>query len=297
MAFEHENGDHYMKNLIDLHLHSTYSDGVRTPGELVTMAKGLGLKAIALADHDTVDGIDEALAAGEACGLEVLPALELSVAFGPYRDVHLLGYLLNHRDPALLATLKEFRDKRETRGEAIIAKINLKLDVEGKGFITNEEAAALAGGALGRPHIAQVLVAKGYAGNMQDAFNRYLLPCDVPKRYFPVDEALATVRRLGGVAVLAHPTSISAERATLTGVIEELCDLGLDGLEAYNNICSEQESGFLRAFAEKKGLVWTGGSDYHGIEEGIEMGTGRGGMAVPYACVEAIKRVRENRES
>jgi predicted metal-dependent phosphoesterase TrpH len=285
-----------MKNLIDLHLHSNYSDGVRTPGELVTMASGLGLKAIALADHDTVDGIDEALAAGAACGLEVLPALELSVAFGPYRDVHLLGYLVDHRDPELLATLREFRDKRESRGEAIIDKINQKLALEGKTPIESQEAAALAGGALGRPHIAQVLIAKGHAGNMQDAFNRYLLPCDVPKRYFPVDEALATVRRLGGVAVLAHPTSISAEREQLTGVIDELCALGLDGLEAYNNICSEQESGWLRSLAEKRGLLWTGGSDYHGIEEGIGIGTGRGGMAVPYACVEALKRRKGSRE-
>ena len=284
-----------MENLIDLHLHSSYSDGVRTPGELVTIASGLGLRAIAIADHDTVDGIDEALAAGAACGLEVLPALELSVSFGPYRDVHLLGYLLDHRDPGLLETLKEFRDKRETRGEAIIDRINEKLACEGKGTITSQEAAALAGGALGRPHIAQVLVAKGFAGNMQDAFNRYLVPCDVPKRYFPADEALATVRRLGGVAVLAHPTTITDERAALTGVIDELCALGLDGLEAYNNVCSEQESAWLRALAEKKGLVWTGGSDYHGIEEGIGIGTGRGAMAVPYACVESLKGLRGGR--
>jgi predicted metal-dependent phosphoesterase TrpH len=285
-----------MTNLIDLHLHSCYSDGVRTPAKLVAMAQKLGLKAVALADHDTVDGIDEALAAGAGCGLEVLPALELSVAFGPYSDVHLLGYLVDHRDPALLETLREFRDKRESRGDAIIDKINLKLASEGKGSITSQEAAALAGGALGRPHIAQVLVAKGYAGNMQDAFNRYLVPCDVPKRYFPVEEALATVRRLGGVAVLAHPTSITAERTELTAVLDELCALGLDGLEAYNNICNDQESAWLRAYAEKRGLVWTGGSDYHGIEEGINMGTGRGTMAVPYACVEALKRVKEGRK-
>jgi 3',5'-nucleoside bisphosphate phosphatase len=284
-----------MENLIDLHLHSNYSDGVRTPGELVAAAKGLGLSAIALADHDTVDGIDEALAAGAECGLEVLPALELSVAFGPYRDVHLLGYLLDHRDPALLATLNEFRVKRETRSEAIIDRINEKLSLEGRSHIAYQEAAALAGGALGRPHIAQVLVAKGYVGNMQDAFTRYLVPCDVPKRYFPVAEALATVHRLGGVAVLAHPTSITDERATLTGVIDQLCALGLDGLEAYNNLATEQESAYLRGYADRNGLVWTGGSDYHGIEEGISIGSGRGSLAVPYSCVEALKRVRAGR--
>jgi 3',5'-nucleoside bisphosphate phosphatase len=284
-----------MNNLIDLHLHSNYSDGVRTPGELVTMASELGLKAIALADHDTVDGIDEALAAGAACGLEVLPALELSVAFGPYSDVHLLGYLLDHRDPGLLETLREFRDKRETRGEAIIDRINEKLASEGRAPMTSQEAAALAGGALGRPHIAQVLMSKGYVANMQDAFVRYLIPCDVPKRYFPVDEALATIKRLGGVAVLAHPTTITNERAVLAGVLDELCALGLDGLEAYNNVCSEQESGYLRSYAVHRGLVWTGGSDYHGIEEGICMGTGRGTMAIPYSCVEDLKRVKAGR--
>lgn len=283
-----------MKNLVDLHMHSTYSDGVRTPTELVAMASELGLRAIALADHDAVEGIDEALAAGAACGVEVLPALEFSVAFDSYSDVHLLGYLLDHRDPGLLETLKDFRLKRETRSEAIVERINEKLKIEGKGPISSAEAAALAGGALGRPHIAQVLMSKGYARGMQDAFNRYLVPCDVPKRYFPVDEALATIKRLGGVAVLAHPTTVATERATLIEVIDALCDMGLQGLEAYNNVCNDQESAFLRDYAEKKGLVWTGGSDYHGIEEGIGMGIGRGNMAVPYNCVEEL-RLRQGR--
>lgn len=282
-----------MNNLVDLHVHSTFSDGVRTPTELVAMAKELGLRALALADHDTVDGIDEALAAGESLGLEVIPALEFSVAFGAYRDVHLLGYFLDHRDIKLLDMLKDFGDKREARGEAIVGRINEKLAFEGNAPISSAEAAALAGGALGRPHIAQVLMAKGYARDMQDAFVRYLLPCDVPKRYFPVDEALETISRLGGVAVLAHPTTITSERDTLGRIIDELDQMGLAGLEVYNNVCSEQESAFLRNYAEKRGLVWTGGSDYHGIEEGINMGTGRGSMAVPYSCVEGLKRQRK----
>jgi hypothetical protein len=138
-------------------------------------------------------------------------------------------------------------------------------------------------------------MSKGYARGMQDAFNRYLVPCDVPKRYFPADEALATIRRLGGVAVLAHPTSITGERGTLIEVIDALCVIGLEGVEAYNNICSDPESAFLRDYAEKKGLIWTGGSDYHGIEEGISMGTGRGNMAVPYRCVEELRRRLECR--
>jgi 3',5'-nucleoside bisphosphate phosphatase len=284
-----------MKNLVDLHLHSTFSDGVKTPTELARMACDLGLKAIAVADHDTVDGIDEALAAGAACGLEVIPSIEFSVAYGSYRDVHLLGYLLDHRDPGLLEILAEFRERRAKRGDAIVDRINEKLATEGREPISAAAAAALAGGAMGRPHIAQVLMSKRYVHDMQEAFSRYLIPCDVPKRYFPVEEALATIRRLGGVAVLAHPVSITQERAKLTEIIDALCALGLDGLEAYNNICGEQESNFLRSYAEKHGLVWTGGSDYHGIEAGISMGTGRGSMAVPYSCVEGLKRVKESR--
>ncbi|MBJ6750093.1 PHP domain-containing protein [Geomonas anaerohicana] len=284
-----------MRELVDLHLHSTFSDGVRTPTELVAMAKGLGLKSIALADHDTVDGIDEALAAGAAAGVEVLPALEFSVAYSSFKDVHLLGYLLDHRDAQLQLILKEFRDRREARGEAIVGRINEKLAIEGRAPISSAEAAALAGGALGRPHIAQVLMGKGYARDMQDAFVRYLLPCDVPKRYFPMEEALATVQRLGGVAVLAHPTTITNDRDTLNRIIDELCAMGLAGVEAFNNVCNEQESAFLVSSAEKKGLIWTGGSDYHGIEEGINMGTGKGSMAIPYSCVEALKRAQKQR--
>lgn len=284
-----------MSELVDLHLHSTYSDGVRTPTELVAMAKKLGLKAIALADHDAVDGIDEALAAGAAAGVEVVPAVELSVAYGSFRDVHLLGYLIDHGDQQLQVILKEFRDRRETRGEAIVGRINEKLATEGRAAISSAEAAALAGGALGRPHIAQVLMSKGYARDMQDAFVRYLLPCDVPKRYFPLDEALATIQRLGGVAVLAHPTTITNDRTTLVGILDELCAMGLAGVEAFNNVCNEQESAFLKSYADKKGLIWTGGSDYHGIEEGINMGTGRGTMAIPYSCVEELKRIQKER--
>jgi 3',5'-nucleoside bisphosphate phosphatase len=284
-----------MENLVDLHLHSNFSDGVKTPTQLAKMACDLGLKAIAVADHDTVDGIDEALAAGAACNLEVLPAIEFSVAYGSYRDVHLLGYLLDHHDPVLLEMLAEFRVRRATRGDAIVERINEKLAVEGRAPISAAEAAALAGGAMGRPHIAQLLMSKRYVHDMQEAFSRYLVPCDVPKRYFPVEEALATIRRLGGVAVLAHPTSITQEREKLIGVIDALCAMGLDGVEAYNNICVDQESNFLRSYAEKHGLVWTGGSDYHGIEEGISMGTGRGGMAIPYSCVEGLRRVQQSR--
>jgi predicted metal-dependent phosphoesterase TrpH len=275
--------------MIDLHMHSTYSDGIHKPAELVAMAAAKGLKTIALADHDTVDGIDEALEAGLMHGVEVIPAVELSVQFDAFKDVHLLGYLIDHHDPAFLRKLAEFRTIRDTRGQAIIANINVKLQQEQKPNISYDEAAGLADGAFGRPHIARVLVNRGYARDMQNAFEHYLIPCDEPKRYFPMDEALGEIGRLGGIAVLAHPTSISEERKVLTAAIGKLAGLGLQGIEAYNNMCNADESAFLVRLAADLGLAVTGGSDFHGIEAGIEMGTGRGQLAIPHSLAVALK--------
>ncbi|WP_243373342.1 PHP domain-containing protein [Geotalea sp. SG265] len=275
--------------MIDLHMHSTYSDGVYKPAELIAMAAAKGLKTIALADHDTVDGIDEALEAGRRHHVEVIPAVELSVQFETYKDVHLLGYLIDHRDSAFLRKLAEFRTIRDRRGQAIIANINQKLGQENKEIISYDEAMNLADGAFGRPHIARVLVNRGYARDMQDAFERYLIPCDEPKRYFPMDEALAEIDRLGGIAVLAHPTSVSEERKTLAAVIGKLAEMGLRGVEAHNNMCNADESAFLVRLAENLGLAVTGGSDFHGIEPGIEMGTGRGQLAIPHTLATALK--------
>lgn len=276
-------------------MHSSYSDGVHKPEKLVSMAAERGLRAIALADHDAVEGIDEALEAAERLGVEVIPAVELSVEFGGHHDVHLLGYLIDHHDTAFLEKLDKFRESRDRRGQAIIANINAKLERERKERITYEEAEALAEGAFGRPHIARVLVDKGFANDMQDAFERYLVPCNVPKRYFPMDEALAEIRRLRGISVLAHPTSITEDRKLLAAIFRELAAKGLEGIEVYNNMCNIDEMGFLERQAVDLGLVMTGGSDFHGIEAGIEMGIGRGHLAVPYSCAEALKRLREKR--
>jgi predicted metal-dependent phosphoesterase TrpH len=284
-----------MKNFLDLHLHSRYSDGTHSPAELVRMAADRGLKAIALADHDSVDGIDEALAAGARYGVEVIPAVELSVAFRGHRDVHLLGYLIEHRDPAFAAMLEQFRKRREERGRAITERVNARLSHEHKGSIDHEEVLAMAGGAVGRPHIARVLISKGFARDMQDAFTRYLGPCNVPKLYMPITDALAEVKRIKGVAVLAHPSSISPDRPTLRGVIEELASLGLDGIEVYNNMCYDDDMIFFEKMATRLGLAMTGGSDFHGFEDDVEMGLGRGGLAVAYRCVEALKDLRSGR--
>jgi len=263
---------------IDLHLHSTSSDGIYRPAELVQIAAAADVTVIAIADHDSTGGIDEALAAAAAVGITVIPAVELSVEYENYHDVHLLGYFIEHTDQQFNEKLQLFRERRETRGLQVIDRINLKLLSEGKQTIDGNEIMALAEGALGRPHIARVLIEKGLAENMQDAFNSYLLPCNVPKEYFTFSAALAEIHRIGGIAVLAHPQSITRDRHELRSIIAAMTEKGLDGIEAFNTMGFEGDDSFLKKLAESLNLIITGGSDYHGSEEGLVMGRGRGNL-------------------
>ena len=284
-----------MENYVDLHIHSSYSDGIHTPTELVQMAAERGLQAIAITDHDSVDGVDEAIEAGERLGVEVIPAVELSVAFRGYRDVHILGYFIDHRDNTFIAKLAELQKSRDERGRAIVDRINARLSSDNKGSIAYEEVLAVAGGAVGRPHIARILIGKGFASNIEDAFKKYLEPCNVPKGHVTLVDALAELKRVKGVTVLAHPPSISKNRATLKNVIKELSEFGLDGLEVFSNMCYTEDIIFFNNLANQFGLVITGGSDYHGFSDDVEIGLVRSGSAVTYRRVEMLKDVREKR--
>lgn len=284
-----------MMTTVDLHVHSTYSDGVHPPVELVRMAAKQGLAAIAIADHDTVDGIDEALAAGSGLGVEVIPAVELSVEHGRYRDMHILGYYIDHHDLRLGKMLADFRTNRDTRARAIVDKINRRLGSDRKALLSYAEVLGLAGGAVGRPHIGRMLVERGHARNMEDAFRRYLVPCNVPKRYLAAGEAIAEIRRTGGVAVLAHPTTVSEDRRQLRGIVAELAALGIDGLEVYNNMCYKDDMIFLEFLCGEFGLLMTGGSDFHGFEDDVAIGIGRGGLAVSHRLAKAVKALAESR--
>lgn len=286
-----------MMTTVDLHVHSTYSDGIHTPAELVRMAAEQGLAAIAIADHDTIDGIDEALAAGTGLGVEIIPAVELSVEHGRYRDMHILGYYIDHRDPHLGQMLADFRMKRDARARAIVDKINRRLGSDRKALLSYKEVLELAGGAVGRPHIGRMLVERGHARNMEDAFRRYLIPCDVPKQYLAAGEAIAEIRRTGGVAVLAHPTTVSVDRRQLRGIVGELAALGIDGLEVFNNMCYKDDMIFLEFLCGEFGLLMTGGSDFHGFEDDVAIGIGRGGLAVSHRLAQAVKALAESRRS
>jgi 3',5'-nucleoside bisphosphate phosphatase len=278
-----------MKKCVDLHLHSHYSDGLHPPSELVRMAAERGIRAIAIADHDSVEGIDEAMEAGQRLGVEVIPAVELSVSLRGYRDVHLLGYLIDHHDPLFAARLEEFRVNRNDRGRAILERINARLLGEKKKCIPYEEVLAVAGGAVGRPHIARVLMGNGLARSIEDAFEKYLGPCNVPRFQIHIADAIAEVKRIGGVAVLAHPPSISKNMVTLKNIIHNLSDMGLDGLELFSNMCYKEDIIYFNNLATQLGILVTGGSDYHGFHEDEEVGKLRGGTTIPYELVERLR--------
>jgi predicted metal-dependent phosphoesterase TrpH len=279
-----------MPDLVDLHLHSTFSDGVLTPTELVREATQLGLRAIALADHDNVDGIGEALAAGSQFGVEVISGVELSVVWQELSDLHLLGYAFDHENPELTAALADFRAFRASRSEQILERVNQRLVEEGREPLEFEEVRRRAGGTLGRPHIGQALLAAGSVRDMEQAFTRYLVPCNVPKRYFPIDEAIALLHAAGGCAVLAHPPFIPLSDDELPPLLDTLAALGLDGVEAYNSAAGNDGIDRAITLARRRGLIVTGGSDFHQpVRGGVMMGCGRGNLKVPYRCVEEIR--------
>ena len=261
---------------VDLHSHSTASDGSRSPTDVVTAAKAAGLSAIALTDHDTMAGIAEAIVAGQAAAVRVVPGVELS-ATDDDREVHLLGLHI-HRANALDDALRTFRDRRHARAEQIVAKLN-ELGVS----ITFDDVLARAGdAAIGRPHLARVLIAGGWARDSRDAFDRYLgagRPAYVPKHRLSVGDAIALVHAGGGLAILAHPGG-DGRRDT----VERYVALGLDGLEVRHPGHSTEDINRLGALASFFKLVQSGGSDWHGASEGPRV---LGVMRVPMAWLDA----------
>lgn len=276
--------------MIDLHLHSNCSDGILSPTEVVKMAAQAGLQTIALCDHDSVAGVSEAALAAGTMAVEVIPGVELSVCFAEFTDVHLLGYYFDQHAVELHERLHEFAVRRSNRNREIVAAVNCVLTQQNRLPLDLAEVEQLANGVMGRPHIARALLQRGYVSSMEEAFQRYLIPCDVPKTYWPMVDALATLKRIGGVAVLAHPTSITHDLELLSTLIGQLQQVGLDGIEVYNSLATEYEMAVLQKLANNLGLLTTGGSDYHGIDPGDQMGKGRGGIRFPDTLLPPLRR-------
>ena len=275
---------------VDLHIHSTCSDGLFSPEEVVKLASDAGLQAISLADHDNISGISRAMQAGAAAGIEVIAGVELSSQWFQYTDMHLLGYGFDYQDPYLLRSLAEFQQFRATRNQQIVELVNQRLISQDRQPLDPEAVRSLAGGSIGRPHIALALRQAGYVQNNEEAFVKYLVPCNVPKRYFPADEAIKLIHRSGGIVVLAHPPYATRDHFKLEALVTELVKLGLDGIEAYNNASGLDETKWLIKLAQRHQLLVTGGSDFHGDSESIiAVGSGLRGIRVPYSCFTAVK--------
>lgn len=260
---------------VDLHAHSTASDGSKSPTAVVAAAKAAGLSAIALTDHDTMDGVAEAVAAAGTFGIRVVAGVELS-ATDDQREVHLLGLHIT-RPSAIEDSLREFRDRRRARAIQIVRKLN-EIGVP----ITFDDVLARAGdAAIGRPHLARVLIEGGWARDSRDAFDRYLgagKPAYVPKHRLSVADAITLVHAGGGLAVLAHPGPEGRREA-----IERFVGNGLDGIEVRHPGHTSDDVNRLAALTEFFKLVPSGGSDWHGAVEGPRV---LGAMRVPLAWLE-----------
>jgi predicted metal-dependent phosphoesterase TrpH len=274
--------------MIDLHTHSTCSDGTDPPERIPELAAAAGCTAVALTDHDTLVGLDAARRRADAVGVDLVPGCEVSCAF---RDTsaHVLVYFVEDGDGPLQDELGRLRDDRVGRNRRLVARLQA-LGIP----ITYDEVVAEAAGeaSVGRPHIAAVLVRLGAAESVPDAFDRWLAsgrPAHVPKARLTPAEAAALARGSGGVAVLAHPLTLGLGPTELAGAVAELAEAGFAGIEAVYGRYRPDERVALAQLAQRHGLVATGGSDYHGtVKTDLAVGTGQGDLHVPDDVVEAL---------
>ena len=284
--------------MIDLHMHSSCSDGTMTPEELVAAALKMGLEAAALTDHDTVSGVERFLSAAAGTPLRVAAGVELaSMLFS--KDIHIVGLFIDPADPALLSALEQLRQWREERNVQMVEKLR------SKGYeITMDEVLAEAGGeSVGRPHMAAVLLRKGYFPDMQSVFNRLIGrngSCHVLRKYYPVDACIRLIHGAGGLAIWAHPLHAAhGARAALRKIGSRLVNYGLDGLECHYSMFAEEQERNALDFARARSLLVSGGSDYHGASHPqVKMGTGiDGNLAIPFEIYERLLAAKQNRDS
>ncbi len=265
---------------IDLHVHSTASDGTLAPSALVEEAAALGLSALAIADHDSVDGVAEGIAAGSRLGVEVVPAVELSAA-DQGRDVHVLGYFVDYADVQFRERLAALRQARLARARRIVEALHQD------GFAVDlDEVLSLAdGAAVGRSHVARALVERGHAEDVAEAFERFIgrgKPYYIAKEVTSPEEVVSLIAGVGGLAILAHPAVSEVE-----DLVERLVPCRLAGVEAYHAEHTTEQTDSVLRLAVAHGLLVTGGSDYHGP------GTHGAMMGDPHVPDEVLERLRE----
>ncbi len=298
------------KRFIDLHTHTTESDGSMSPVELVRYANTKGLAAIAITDHDTIGGLDEAIEEGRRFGIEVITGVEISVDFSQWfskaksmhsssksdeeavsyiPEMHILGYFFNRQYDSILKTLDEMRIKRKERN----SKIAIALEELGFDIHIDEVNNMAGGGNAGRSHFARLMVQKGYVKSSSEAFDKYLTygkPAYFKREKLSPEEGINEIVKAGGIASLAHPRYLKLTEEEMDTVIGWLSAAGLRGIEAYYSENTEEETFFFMKLTKKHKLLATGGSDFHGsFKDGIDLGVGRGSLKVPYSVLTSLQ--------
>ena len=279
----------FSMDTIDLHTHSTFSDGTFTPSQLVKYAEEKGLKAFALTDHDTTEGIKEAKSI--ETNVEVISGVEISTRYDK-KEIHIVGLYVNENDADLNKQLKYYREKRVTRNFEILEKLNSL----GVNITIDDVRESCTGDVISRAHIAKALVSKGFVGSYTEAFDRYLgdNKCAyVPRETLNYEESMELITKAGGVPVLAHPLLYKMSDTNLENMMVKLRQKGLKAVEVYYSTHSNSDTQHVMAMANRVGLIYSGGSDFHGATKPkIDMGTGMGKLAVPYEILEKIRGER-----
>ncbi len=273
---------------LDLHVHTTHSDGSSTPAEVVGLAHKAGVTALAITDHDIMTGVAEATVTGQQLGIEIIPGVEISSMLGD-SELHVLGYFLDPQEAGLNERLTVLRESRHRRNPQIIDRLQaLGID------ITYQEVLALAGtGSVGRPHIARILMGKGVVATAKEAFDRFLAadrPAYVPRILPSPAEAIQWIKAAKGLAVLAHPTWVKTTEGTLTDLVRQLKADGLDGVEVHYSTHTARQTREYLGLARQLGLLVTGGSDFHGLTKpDIAVGIGKGTLHIPDTLLPKLK--------
>jgi len=271
-----------MTNYVDLHTHSTASDGIYSPTELLHKAKDIGLRVLALTDHDTTDGLEEATQTARTLDIDIIPGIEINTDVGG-GEVHVLGYFLEFQRPEFQAVLKVLRDARERRGQRMVELLN-----EHGVNISWERVREIAQGSVGRPHVAEALLEAGYVQTTGEAFDTYIgrdCYAFVARYKLTPKDAVLLIASANGLPVIAHPIELPG-LDELRNWLPDLCEAGMVGLETYYGPYTPENERELLALAHEYKLIPTGGTDFHG--PGIHP-TPLGGRYVPFEAVEGLK--------
>lgn len=274
---------------IDLHVHSTFSDGTLSPTQLVSLALKSNLEAFALTDHDTTDGIEEALKASVNLNLEVIPGIEFSTEYRG-KDIHILGYYINPYNEQFISKVREFRDSRENRNKKMCEKLNeLGININYDEFIKEYPESVIT-----RAHYAKYMVSQGYIKYMDEAFEKYIgddCPGFIPREKITPTQAVSLIISCGGIPVLAHPILYKLSDNDLEELVSSLKKSGLKGIETIYSTNSQTDERLIRKLASKYKLLITGGSDFHGNNKpNLSLGCGRGDLFIPTKLLPPLKK-------